>query len=195
MAATRQRSTMNLVRKIQPLLASARLDADEFQAVFLEKYARIYEILFRLTGDRFEADDLTAETFWRLWEQPPARHDNLDGWLYRVASNLGYNQLRANRRRRQHEETAGKDAIQSQHTAVPHHEAELAAEREQVRQALSKLSQRDAQVIILRHSGLSYKEIAATLDLTPASIGTLLSRAEERFLKLYCQGEKDAPKT
>jgi DNA-directed RNA polymerase specialized sigma24 family protein len=49
-------------------------------------------------------------------------------------------------------------------------------------------------MLILRHSGLSYKEIAAVMDIAASSVGTLLSRAEKKFETLYRQGEKDAPK-
>jgi transcriptional regulator len=42
-----------------------------------------------------------------------------------------------------------------------------------------------SQLLILRHSGMSYKEIAETLKLAPASIGPLLLRAEREFEKHY----------
>jgi len=192
MAITRQRSTIMVVSKAKLFSIPARLDEDNFESIFLEHYAKVYAILFRLTGDRFEADDLTAETFWRLWECPPAHNENMGGWLYRVASNLGYNLLKANRRRKHHEEQAGLDALQAQDNANPYNEVELALERERVRQVLSKLSRREAQVIVLRHSGLSYKEIAGSINVAPGSVGTLLARAEERFENLYRRGEKDA---
>jgi RNA polymerase sigma-70 factor (ECF subfamily) len=44
---------------------------------------------------------------------------------------------------------------------------------------------RSARVLILRHSGLSYAELAAALQVNPASIGKLLARAEEEFEKKY----------
>jgi transcriptional regulator len=44
---------------------------------------------------------------------------------------------------------------------------------------------RQAELLIMRHSGMSYKEIAHTLHLSPASIGPLLLRAEREFEKQY----------
>jgi len=38
---------------------------------------------------------------------------------------------------------------------------------------------------MLRHAGLSYKELAEALDVAPASIGTLLARAERAFEARY----------
>jgi len=46
---------------------------------------------------------------------------------------------------------------------------------------LAKMPSRQAQVLVLRHSGLTYAEIAAALDVSARSVGTLLARAERAF--------------
>ena len=66
--------------------------------------------------------------------------------------------------------------------------AEILAQEEErrlVRMALAKMNERQSQLLILRHSGLSYKEIAKTLELAPTSIGPLLLRAEREFEKQF----------
>jgi RNA polymerase sigma factor (sigma-70 family) len=173
----------------------ARLDERTFEGIFTDYYAQVYTILFRLTGDQYEADDLTAETFWRLWEHPPAQQENIGGWLYRVATHLGYNALRASKRREQYENAAlgGSHDWAGADQEDPEHETELRQERERVRVILRKMPLRDVQVLVLRHSGLPYKEIAAAVDVSAGSIGTLLARAEAKFEILYQQGEKNAP--
>ncbi|MBI5649415.1 MAG: hypothetical protein HZC40_03045, partial [Chloroflexi bacterium] len=65
---------------------TARDQTNALRAVFLEHYARIYAIIFRLVGNRADAEDIALETFIKLWQTPPARADNLGGWLYRVAT-------------------------------------------------------------------------------------------------------------
>jgi RNA polymerase sigma factor (sigma-70 family) len=87
------------VNRLQLLGSRSWLDERAFEAIFTEHYPRIYAVLFRLVGDRLEADDLAAEAFWKLWEKPPSQEENVAGWLYRVATRLGYNALRAARRR------------------------------------------------------------------------------------------------
>ena len=62
---------------------------------------------------------------------------------------------------------------------------EQAQERQQVRVALGGMKPRSAQMLILRHSGMSYAEIAAALDVSPASVGALLARAEKEFEQAY----------
>jgi RNA polymerase sigma-70 factor (ECF subfamily) len=166
----------------------ARQELAEFEAVFVQYYTRVYAVVFRLVGDQAEADDLTLETFWKLWQQPPTRADNLAGWLYRVATRLGYNALRAAKRRGRYEEAAW-DALEPTALPDPAGEAERAVERARVRAALGRMPERDAQLLMLRYSGLSYREIAAALGVSPNSVGTLLARAEAGFEKLSSEGE------
>ena len=176
----------------------ARLDERAFEALFYEHYSAVYGVLFRLTGDSHEADDLTAETFWRLWERPPDRDENLLGWLYRVATRLGYNALRAGRRRERYE-TGG--LAWNEPPPDPDRAAEQSEERAAVRAVLRELDLRDVQLLLLRHAGLPYKEIAAAVGIAPGSVGTLLARAEARFAARYRagnrgsiqEGETDAP--
>jgi RNA polymerase sigma-70 factor (ECF subfamily) len=50
---------------------------------------------------------------------------------------------------------------------------------------LSAIDERQAELLVLRSQGLSYDEVAAALDLNSASVGTLLSRAQQAFRKEY----------
>lgn len=179
------------------LRSPAWLDESTYEALFFQHYTAVYNIVFRLTGDAHEADDLTAETFWRLWQRPPARDENIAGWLYRVATRLGYNALRAGRRRDAHESAAAKSLPAADWGASaapdPAQAAELREERAAVQAVLRQMPLRDVQVLALRHAGLAYKEIAAAVQTAPGSVGTLLARAEARFAALYRKGEAHAP--
>jgi DNA-directed RNA polymerase specialized sigma24 family protein len=46
---------------------------------------------------------------------------------------------------------------------------------------------RSAKLLVLRHSGLSYKELAAAVKVKPSSVGKLLARAEDEFERIYRQ--------
>ena len=153
----------------------------EFEAAFSEHYNRVYGVLFRLLGNRAEAEDLTVEAFWRLWERAPRSRENLGGWLYRVAMRLGYNALRAARRRERYELQAGIEAIENNVSPDPSHSLEQKQERARVREVLGRMNDRNAQLLVLRHSGFSYREIAEILGIAPGSVGTLLARAEAEF--------------
>jgi RNA polymerase sigma-70 factor (ECF subfamily) len=46
---------------------------------------------------------------------------------------------------------------------------------------------RSAKLLVLRQSGLSYKELATVIKVKPSSVGKLLARAEDEFEKIYRQ--------
>jgi RNA polymerase sigma-70 factor (ECF subfamily) len=151
--------------------------------VFLEQYPRVYQVLVRLVGDSAEAEDLALETFWRLHQSPPdsKRAHNLGGWLYRVATNLGLNALRARKRRARYELEAGQDIYAPRTRDDPENAYAFEEKRAQVRQVLALMDERQAQLLLMRHSGMAYDELAAALGVSPNSIGTLLVRAEREF--------------
>jgi RNA polymerase sigma factor (sigma-70 family) len=159
----------------------------EFERLFLEHWASVYRVLHRLVGDPAEAEDLALEAFQRLYRQTGKQTDeiNVGGWLYRVATRLGLHSIRGWKRREHYELTAGRYALEESEQLSPAEILIQQEERTQVRLVLSRMNERQSQILILRHSGLSYKEIAEALNLTPASIGPLLVRAEREFEKQY----------
>lgn len=158
----------------------------QFDATFLEHWQPVYRALMRLVGDHAEAEDLALETFWQLYRRPPSneRAQNIGGWLYRVATNLGLNALRARQRRERHEFAAGRWEIE-RHSADALASVVADEERQRVREVLSRMDTRQAQLLLLRYSGMAYKELADALDVSANSIGTLLVRAEREFEKRY----------
>jgi RNA polymerase sigma-70 factor (ECF subfamily) len=162
-------------------------DAPAFESLFMEHWPRVYRLLCGLVGDPAEAEDLALETFLRLYERHPLPEPgfNLAGWLHRVATNLGLHSIRGFQRRERHEVRAGKWALEQAPETRP---AELFAQKEErrlARLALRQMKEGQSRLLILRHSGLSYKEIAAVLGLSPTSIGPLLLRAEREFERRY----------
>jgi RNA polymerase sigma-70 factor, ECF subfamily len=157
----------------------------EFRAVFLQHYARTVAILVRLLGDFPYAEEVANDAFWRLYRQPALQDDgNVGGWLYRTATNLGIDVLRASGRRRQYEWAAGGAGYEA---AVDNPLANVlrAEKSRRVRAVLASIKVTQAQILILRSSGLSYKELAEALNVKISGIGTMLNRAEEEFRNRY----------
>ncbi len=158
-----------------------------FEQLFEQYWASIYRLLRRMLGDPAEAEDLALETFYRLYQrhldlQPEF---NIRAWLYRVATNLGLHSIRGSTRRERYENTAGKALLNEAPEDRP---AEILAreeERRMARRALAGMNPRQSQLLVMRYSGLAYKDIAEALNLSPASIGPLLVRAEREFEKRY----------
>jgi RNA polymerase sigma-70 factor (ECF subfamily) len=177
--------------KVQP--TSVQSSDAWLEAAFMEHWNRVYAVLYRLVGERDEAEDLALETFWRLHSRRARLQDEpgLAGWLYRVATNLGLNALRARQRRWRYEAQAGRQAISARHWDDPAEAVEKAQERQQVQSVLARMKPRSARLLVLRHSGLSYAEIAAALQVNLRSVGTLLARAEKEFEDKYQALEGD----
>jgi len=165
---------------------NAKPEVEDFETIFLENYERIYGVLYRLTGQKAEAEDLAMETFFRLWQRFPGHVDQLKGWLYRVAVRLGYNSLRAAKRRDYYEQ---KSRLIPSSSPDPSLEVERAREQLRVHCTLRKMRRREAELLVLHHSGFSYKEISEALDVSPNSVGTLLARAEREFEQVYLKGD------
>jgi RNA polymerase sigma-70 factor (ECF subfamily) len=171
------------------------VDEKDFDGLFRTHYEGVYRLLYRIVGTREEAEDLAQETFLRLhradylWDRQRVtleRPHNIRGWLYRVASNLAYNALRGEgRRQRRQAETARQADVTGRGEDDPAELVVRGDDKQAVRRALAALSQQQAQLLLLRHAGLSYRELAEALGLAPGSVGTLLARAETAFEKSY----------
>jgi RNA polymerase sigma-70 factor (ECF subfamily) len=171
--------------RIEPIEASKV--SRPFEDLFLEHWDSIYRLLMRMIGDPAEAEDLALETFFRLYQHPPETGDgyNPGGWLYRVATNLGLRSIRSFERREKYEMAAGKGALESTPENRPAEILESKEDHRLTRLALAQMNPHRAELLVLRYSGMAYKDIAKALDLSPMSIGPLLLRAEREFEKVY----------
>lgn len=162
-------------------------EATAFDRLVTERSADIYALLYRLTEDPEEARDLTQETFLQAFRSIAHFRGDADlrTWLYRIAVNQARNRWRWWRRRRRGA-TVSLDATDDAHELslasrlVDEHaenpEARtLAHEREEILlAAVRTLARPYREAVVLRDvEGLSYEEVAATLDI---SIGTVKSR-------------------
>lgn len=166
-----------------------RGDIASFETLFYRHYDRVYGLLFRLLGNRVEAEDVTQEVFLKLYRQPlrkglaGSQEHNVGGWLYRVATNMGYNHIRSRKRRWQRNRVLVPDPTDS--LLTPAERAAQEETRQQVRAALAKLPERETQMLLMRQMGFSYGEIAEACEVAPGSVGTMLSRAADAFRKVY----------
>jgi RNA polymerase sigma factor (sigma-70 family) len=158
-----------------------------FQALFHEHYAAIVRRLLPLVGDQTVAEDLTQDAFLKLYRNPPDDLTRVAAWLHRVAVNLAYDHLRRVAVRSRQDRKDREQAAAVGEGAYPSNE-EIALgnwERDNVRRALNKLSERDRTALMLREQGYSYAEIADRLGIGASNVGSLLLRAGERLKKHY----------
>ena len=158
------------VRRTTP--DAVRADLDE---VFRRDYPLVVGVAARVLGSRDAAEDVAQDVFLSF-SRSAVPADEARGWLSVAAAHTALNALRSTRRRAAREETAAAVG-----PAVVPDVAETVVvleERRRVREALARLPHKQAVALVLRHSGLSYAEVAAALDLSPGSVGTTVRRAE-----------------
>ncbi len=146
----------------------------DLEQVFRTTYPRVVAVAARVLGSADEAEDVAQEVYLTFARSAVPAGQAL-GWLSVAAAHTALNHLRSGRRRTSRETAAGSGDPISPDVA----DAVVSNdERRRVRAALARLPRKQAVALVLRHSGLSYAEVAAALELSPGSVGTTLRRAE-----------------
>jgi RNA polymerase sigma-70 factor (ECF subfamily) len=151
--------------------------------------APIRRLCARMLGDPHRGEDLAQEAFARVFArrkdyQPTGKFST---WLWRIALNLCYDELRRLKRRGEaslDDDGGVLDEVLSWGAPAPTPDESLVAreEGELVRQAMQLLPEVYRSVLILRHyEGLKFREIAEVLDLPE---GTVKSRMAEGLAQL-----------
>lgn len=165
---------------------------DEFEAIFREHFERLLRVTRRVLRGDAEAEEVCAEVFLRLYRTGPqvVADGAVGGWLYRTGTRAAIDALRRDRRRNEEEldESAGGTLAADADDPLGR---VLRAERiARVRLALARMKLEKAQILLLRHSGLSYQEIAEAMKIAASSVGKKLARAESEFLRIYQRQER-----
>ncbi len=151
----------------------------DLERVFRADYPRVVAVAARVLGSRDDAEDVAQEVFLAFGRSSVPTGEAA-GWLSVAAVHTALNLLRSGRRRTSREEVAGGDGGVAPDVADT---VVVLEERSRVRAALARLPHKQAVALVLRHSGLSYAEVAAALDLSPGSVGTTVRRAESALRK------------
>jgi RNA polymerase sigma-70 factor (ECF subfamily) len=165
-----------------PLKAVNTSVPDPFERLFLDEYPKVVAIAYKVLADRTAAEDVAQEVFLKFHRSLSPDSERASGWLHAAAVHSALNVIRGERRRSQRETAHGRDELDRQ-IANPEGIVEAAEQRHEVRRALARLPERTASVLLLRHSGLSYAEVASALGMKVGNVGTVLRRAEEALRK------------
>jgi RNA polymerase sigma-70 factor (ECF subfamily) len=161
------------VRAGRRAVSRGHLRAD-LEEVFRAGYPRVVAVAARVLGSRDEAEDVAQEVFLSF-SRSAVPAEEAPGWLSVAAAHTALNSLRSGRRRAAREQAAADAAREVADVAD---DVVTREERGRVRAALARLPRTQAVALVLRHSGLSYAEVAAALSLSPGSVGTTVRRAE-----------------
>ncbi|PZR55091.1 RNA polymerase sigma factor SigE [Xylanimonas oleitrophica] len=149
-----------------------------------EHSARVYRLAYRLTGNRHDAEDLTQETFLRVFRSLSGyTPGTFEGWLHRITTNLFLDSVRRSRRVRM--ESMGDDATRVADDDAfgrPERGFEHANLDHDVQAALDALRpEYRAAVVLCDIEGLSYEEIAVTLGVKLGTVRSRIHRARAQL--------------
>jgi RNA polymerase sigma-70 factor (ECF subfamily) len=164
-------------------MADEAFEAD-LTRLYGQQFPTLYRYLDRTLGDGQLATDIAQEAFIRLFDRGAMPAEPV-AWLITVVNNLVRDDYRRTGRRLRLLEHAGYNVGHSSERPDAAMAVDRQERRGQVRQALSHLSARDRQALLLRHSGYSYREIGVALGITETSVGTILLRAGALFRETY----------
>ena len=168
-------------------------DTRAFDRLVTKHRGKIYAMILNMVKNDADAWDLSQEAFIKAWKALPKfeARAQFSTWLFRISHNVVYDWLRKRRivsEGELNDEVFDASRIDSsaatapQHNLRPDEQMEQSELREQIRDAISKLSEEHREVILLREvQGMDYKEIA---EITKNSMGTVMSRIHYARKKL-----------
>lgn len=156
-------------------------DYTSYNRLFVRYYSRLCCYVYRLLGEKEDAEDVVQELFLTLWNNRKkiAIVKNVSGYLYKMARNLALNHIRT--------QTNYKTILDNQEEQLPYYE-ENSLETEEFRMALydciNLLPGRCKEVLLLhRVKGLKQKEIADQLSISVKTIKNQIWASLQRLKK------------
>jgi RNA polymerase sigma-70 factor (ECF subfamily) len=169
-------------------------DPEVFRAVYEENSRSLYNLAFRLVGDRQRAEEVVQETFLRAFDRAETFREGarVSTWLYRITANLAYDYLRAKRYRdaASLDARAGGDDGEAGTLAErlpaavppPPKEAAEGEVRDAVKELVAALPERERTVLVLRHyHEMTFDRIAEAMGLTSRTVQNCLRRARTKM--------------
>lgn len=150
-----------------------------FHDLWVQHAGEIYRFALYLSGEPAVAEEVTSETFLRLWASwERVRHPTVRSYLFAIARNVYLHEIRRSSR-----ESPLDEAQPCMRSLA--RDAEMHEELEQVLAAMGQLPEVDRAALILRaREGLSYEEIAAILGLPVATAKVKVHRARLRLTEI-----------
>lgn len=169
-------------------------DREAFEEIVELYKNKIYQLGYRMLGNRLEAEDITQEAFLRVYSNI-SRYDHnhkFSTWIFRIATNLCIDRLR--KRKMVYsldQEVTGAEGldfysqIPDQKLKNPEDEVITIELQQQVQQAIDRLPVQYKSIMILRYlQDLSLQEISDIVDLPVTTVKTRVHRGREALKKL-----------
>lgn len=172
---TPERTMVKRTKTVVPDEVPAGWQPPTWEEIVTEHSARVYRLAYRLTGNVHDAEDLTHDVFVRVFRSLGSyRPGTFEGWLHRITTNVFLDKMRRKQRIRFDALSDDAAARLVSRSGSPEQIYADAHFDDDIQHALDALSPDfRAAVVLCDIEGLSYEEVAATLDV---KLGTVRSR-------------------
>ena len=172
-------------------------DQNAFWQLFEQYQHLVYNICYRMSGNQEEAEDITQNVFIKIFHAiGKFRGDaKLSSWIYRITVNTCLKR----ERRKKLENWISLDFLFKEKDQLhpvspdpaPDQQIEIAEKEHIVQMAIQNLPERQKIALILfRYENLSYKEIAAVMEISLSAVESLLHRAKDNLTKRLLPAKK-----
>src|SRR3984957_16208230 len=169
--------------------------SDRVLTLFEQLRIPVFRYLLRKTRNSGRAEDITQETFLRLFRHLRENRllDNPKAWIFTVASNLAVDATRSESHIKDLDETTWKN-IEESRTGLQADPEKLMLQRERLDRlhiAVLNLTPLQRECLHLRAEGLRYREIAGLMELSPSTVMDAVRRATLKLAREF-EGEVSA---
>lgn len=182
-----ERAAEALINSVPETVQAAQA-APSFDEAFTLHHRAVFRAAYALVRDSGLAEDVTQEVFLKLYQHIGTLRDeeHVRPWLLRVASNTALNAIRSRGRAgAREEEFAVAATVGGSGPVGVEADYERRTEIEEARRALACIKEPMRSCLLLKQQGLSYKEIAQTLSINEANVGSLIARGRKEFTRVY----------
>jgi RNA polymerase sigma-70 factor (ECF subfamily) len=181
-----ERAAEALINSVPETVQAAQA-APSFDEAFTLHHRAVFRAAYALVRDAGLAEDVTQEVFLKLYQHLDSlkNEEHVRPWLLRVASNTALNTIRGRGRAGAREEEFAVAAVVGSEPVGIEADYERRTEIEEARRALAQVKEPMRSCLLLKQQGLSYKEIAQTLNVNEANVGSLIARGRKEFTRVY----------
>lgn len=157
-----------------------------FQRLFEENSKRVYHLCYGYTGDSDSANDLTQETFIKVWQNLDQfrNQSQFSTWIYRIAINTCLSYLRTAKRRATEELS---DNIVENYTEEPSEKQEQIA---LLYKSIAQLEENERIIITMVLDEVPYTEIAEVAGISEGNLRVKIHRIKHKLTEIYNSNER-----
>jgi RNA polymerase sigma-70 factor, ECF subfamily len=180
----------NQSRLLQAIFSTAQ--PIDWEIVYQAQLPRVYNFFLYKTGDRQQAQDLTAITFERAWKHRAkyrAHRSSVSTWLFGIARNVLREYLREHSTEQRRSESVLADDLTASEIDIER-SVQQELDRERLRRAVLELPEREQDLIAMKYGGeLNNREIAEISGLSETNVGSILHRTVKKLREKWDEND------